>query len=67
MDGCMDGRMDDWRFCVHFNSISVISDDGRMIIGKAVCNGIPFTVEKISSRAGLEPEIARSVGQRLTN
>ena len=28
-------------------------------------NGPPFTVEKISPRAGLEPGTARSVGQRL--
>ena len=34
---------------------------------KAVCNGIPSTVEKISPRAGLEPGTARSVGQRLTH
>ena len=32
-----------------------------------MCNGTPFTVEKISPRAGLEPGTARSVGQRLTN
>ena len=34
---------------------------------KAVCNGILFTVEKISPRAGLELGTARSVGQRLTH
>ena len=31
----------------------------------AVCNGTPFTVEKISPRAGIELGTARSVGQRL--
>ena len=34
-----------------------------MII-KAVCNVTPFTVEKMSPRAGLEFGTARSVGQR---
>ena len=34
-----------------------------MIIDTAVCNGTLFTVEKISSRAGLELRTARSVGQ----
>ena len=29
-----------------------------------MCNGIPFTVEKISSRAGLELGTARSVGKK---
>ena len=33
---------------------------------KGLCNGTPFTVEKISPRAGLELGTARSVGQRLT-
>ena len=28
-------------------------DDGRLLM-KAVCNGAPFTVEKISHRAGIE-------------
>ena len=32
-----------------------------------MCNGTPFTVEKSSPRAGLEPGSARSVGQRLTH
>ena len=32
-----------------------------------MCNGTTFTVEKISPRAGLELEIARSVGQRLAH
>ena len=34
---------------------------------KAVCNGTPFVVEKISPRAGLELVTARSVGQHLTH
>ena len=41
------------RFYVLFNSISVISDDGNLIM-KAVCNGTLLTVEKISPRAGIE-------------
>ena len=32
-----------------------------------MCNGTPFTVEKISPRAVLELGTARSVGQRLTH
>ena len=39
--------MDDLRFFVLFNSISVIS--GRWEVdNEAVCNGTPFTVEKSS-------------------
>ena len=44
--------MDDLRFYVLFNSISVISGD--IWIMKAVCNGTPFTVEKISPRVRIE-------------
>ena len=33
---------------------------------KALCIGTPFTIENISTRAGLEIGTARSVGQRLT-
>ena len=47
--------MDALRFYVLFNSI----DDKKM------CNGTPFTVEKISPRAGFELGTARSIGQRL--
>ena len=47
----MDGWMDDLRFYVLFNSISVIS--GRRL-EKAVCNGTPFMVEKISPRVRIE-------------
>ena len=32
-----------------------------------MCNGSPITVEKISSRAGLELGSARSVGERLAH
>ena len=53
--------MGDLRFNVIFNNISVISgpwaDDNERL-----CNGTPFTVEKISPRAGLELGTARSVG-----
>ena len=45
--------MDDLRFYVLFNSISVIS--GRCLDdNEAVCNGAPFMVEKISIRVGIE-------------
>ena len=40
-------------------------DDGWMIM-KGLCNETPFTLEMISPRAGLEPETARSVGQRFS-
>ena len=33
----------------------------------AVCNGTPFTVEKLSPGAGFDLATARSVGQRLTH
>ena len=53
-----------------FTSFSTVfqsyQDVGRMII-KAVYNESLFTVGKISPQAGLEPETARSVGQRLTH
>ena len=51
-----------------FRSISIIS--GRLAGDneslEAICNGTPFSVEKISPRAGLELGSARSVDQRLT-
>ena len=50
-DGWM---MDDLRFYVLFNSILVITG-GRVVDNESVCNGIPFTVKKISHSAGLEP------------
>ena len=53
-----------------FTSFSTVfqsyQDDERLIM-KAVCNGAPFTVEKILPRAGIELGTARSVGQRLTH
>ena len=55
--------MDDLRFHVFFNSISVIS--GRWA-DDIVCNVTSFTVQKISPRAGLELGTARSLGQSLT-
>ena len=49
----MVGWMDDSRFYVLFNSISVIS--GRCLdVMKGLCNGTPFTVEKISPRVRIE-------------
>ena len=44
--------MDDLRFCVLFNSISVIS--GRCLDDNERLYGTPFTVEKISPRARIE-------------
>ena len=45
-----------------FTSFSTVfpsyQDDGSVIM-KGLCNGTPFTVEKISPRAGLELETAR--------
>ena len=46
--------MDDSRFYVLFNSISVISGRCSDDDGKAVCNGTSFTVEKISPRVRIE-------------
>ena len=62
-----DRWMDDLRFYVLLNSISVKS--GRWVDGnERVCVLEPrFTVEKISPRAGLELGIARSVGQHITH
>ena len=34
---------------------------------KAVCDGTPFTVEKILPGAGIKLGITRSVGQHLTH
>ena len=62
-------RMDGWmtRFYVFSTVFQSYQDDGRVIMkGSAqVCNGIPFTVEKISSRTELELGTDSSVGQRL--
>ena len=53
-----------------FTSFSTVfqsyQDDGRMIMKDCV-QWNPFTVEKISPRAGIELGTARSVGQRLTD
>ena len=46
------------RFYVLFNSISVISGQRTDDYETLVRNGIPFTVEKIFPRAGLESETA---------
>ena len=50
-----------------FSSFSIVFQsylgDERVIM-KVVCNGTPFTVERISPRAWLELGTARSVGQR---
>ena len=57
--------MDDLRCYVLFNSIVVIS--GRWAGETERLWMQPFTVEKISPRAGLEPETVKSVSQRLTH
>ena len=52
----MDGRIDGWMDC-NFASFSTVfqpyQDDGRMIV-KGCMQWNPFTVEKVSPRAGLE-------------
>ena len=52
----------------HFTSFSTVfqsyQDNGQMIM-KAVCNGTPFMIEKISPQVGLEPGTARSVRPAL--
>ena len=45
--------MDDLRFHVLFNSVSVISVRWE-VDSERLCNGAPFTVEKLSPRAGIE-------------
>ena len=48
---------DGWMDECHFTSFSTVFQsyqDGGMLIIKAVCNGTPFTVEKISPQAGIE-------------
>ena len=51
----MDGWMDDLRFYVLFNSISVISEK-REVDNERLCAMVPtlFMVEKILPEAGLE-------------
>ena len=48
----LNGWMDDLRFYVLFNSISVLS--GRCLEEKSVCNATPFKIEKISPRKRIE-------------
>ena len=57
-----------WMTCDLSSFITIFQsyqDDERLIM-KGLCNGIPFTVEKISPRVGLELG-TRSAGQRLTH
>ena len=58
-----------WMTC-DFTSFSPVfqsyQGNGRMI-GKALCSGAPFTVGKISPRAGNRTRSARLVGKRLTH
>ena len=66
-DMTLDGWMDDLRFYVLFNSISVISgrwaDDNERL-----CAMEPrLRLKRSSPQAGLELTTARSVGQRLTH
>ena len=57
---------DDLRFYTLFNSVSVIS--GRWEVdNERLCNGAPFTVEKIRSASGDRTRSARSEGQRLNH
>ena len=65
--------------CENRNQLIDITDIGWMhgwidfdftsfsTVFQAVCNGSPFTGEKISLRAQLELRTARSAGQRLTH
>ena len=57
--------MNDLRFYVFFNSISVIQDDERLKM-KGCVQWNPFTVKKILPQVGIELWTARSVGKRLT-
>ena len=61
---------DIWRDNCDFTSFSIVfqsyQDDGQMMM-KAVCNGTPFTVEKISSQVRIELGTSRSVVQHLTH
>ena len=53
-----------------FKSLSTVfqsNEDDEKLIMKAMCNITPFTVENISSRAGVELGAAWSAGQRLTH
>ena len=60
--------MDGWITCAFTSILTVFQsyqDDGRMIM-KGCVQWTPFTLEKISPRAGIEPGTARSLGQRLS-
>ena len=63
----LNSRMDDLRFYVIFNSILVISGRWEDANNRLFEMDFPFTVEKISPRAGLKLGTARSVDQRLTH
>ena len=48
-------RMDGWMTCdTSFLTVFESYQDDVLMIMKAVCNGTPFTVEKIAPRAGIE-------------
>ena len=49
-----------------FSTVFQSYKDNEKLIMKGLCNGTPFTIEKISSLAGLELGTTRSVGQPLT-
>ena len=68
MAGWIDGWMDGWLatllpFQQYFSHIRTMGGWKW----KDVCIGTPYTVEKISPRARIDPGTARSVGQRLTH
>ena len=47
-----------------FSTVFQSYQDDEGLIMKAVCNGTPFTVEKILPRTGIELGTPRSVGYR---
>ena len=59
-----------WIIC-DFSSFSTVfqsyQDDDWLIMKVSVCSGTPFTVEKISPRAGFELGTAGSAGQHFTH
>ena len=62
-----DGWMDDLRFYVLFNSISVISGRWADDNDRLCAMELRLRLKRSSPRAGLELTTARSVGQRLTH
>ena len=48
--------MDGWMTCnfMSFSTVFQSYQDDKQLIMKAVCNGIPFTVEKILPLAGIK-------------